>query len=272
VEELARLAGELDLDGHLVAGMLVLARVGPLVSLVPFFGGQSLSPAVRLVVAAAITLAIYPAVPTSGLELGSTGMVALLLLREVLVGAALGFLASLAFHALAMAGELVDLARGSTSSRVLEPASGEEQSPLATLHFQLGVVLFLIMGGHRAFLAVLVGSYGTVPLVGPVPSPSGVGALALLAAELTAGAIAAALLLSAPAVLAVFLTDLAFGVVGRTAPQLGTYFMAMPLRAFVGLAMVLLALGALLPDLAPFVGAAVTAVRRAIPLLGASPG
>lgn len=266
--ELLELARSLELTGHLVALFLVLARISPLVVLLPFLGGPSLSSVVRTVVAVAIAVAIFPVAAPGPLDHLSAGFVLLLLLKELLVGTCLGLLGAMAFHTLAMAGQLVDQSRGVTMASVLDPATGAEQSPLASFQLQLGVVLFLLMGGHRAFLAAVAGSYEVIPLDELPLSTAGTRDAALLLARLVGGAIAAALMLAAPAISAIVLTDLALGLLGRTAPQVGTYFMAMPLRAAIGLAMALLSLSVVFDEVTAFLGQAVSVVEHAIQLLG----
>jgi flagellar biosynthetic protein FliR len=261
VNELAELARQLELSGVLVAGALVLARVSPLVVLAPFLGGPALPTPVRTVVALAVAAAVLPAALAAPPQQVDAGLFLLLLLKEATVGTCLGLLAAVAFHVLAMAGELVDLTRGVSQSQVMGFFAGEEQSPLASLQLQLGVVLFVLMGGHRAFLAAVAGSYDAVPL-GELPlAASGLREVAMLSARLVGGAIAAALMLAAPAVVAVTATDLAMGLLGRAAPQLGTYFMALPLRAAVGLALALLALSLVAGEIVPAL-AQVAAVAR----------
>jgi flagellar biosynthetic protein FliR len=268
VGELVELAQRLELTGHLVALVLVLARVTPLVVLLPFLGGSSLSPAVRTVVALAVAAVVFPAASSGPLGDLPGGFVLVLMLKEALVGTCLGLLGAVVFHTLAMTGQLVDQARGVTTASVTDPMTGEEMSPLASFHLQLAVALFLLMGGHRAFLAAVAGSYETIPL-GELPiSDAGTRDAALLLARLVGGAIAAALMLAGPAISAIVLTDLALGLLGRTAPQIGTYFMAMPLRAAVGLAMALLSLSVVFDEIGTFLGQAVAVVQGAVRLLG----
>lgn len=266
--ELAELARQLELSGYLLAGLLVLARVSPLIVLTPFLGGPTLSAAVRTVVALAVAAAVLPTAFREPLEGIDAGVFVVLMLKEAVVGASLGLLAAVAFHTLSMAGQLIDQARGATMSQLQSPQTGEEQSPLASLHLQLGVVLFLLMGGHRAFLAALAGSYEVIPLAELPLSPSGLREMALLSSRLVGAAIAAALMLAAPAVAAIMMSDLALGLVGRTAPQLGTFFMAMPLRAAVGLAMVLFALSLVIDEIVPYLEQVTRIVRQTTELLG----
>lgn len=265
--ELADLARQLELSGILLAGVLVLSRVSPLIVLTPFLGGPTLSAAVRTVAALAVAAAVFPAAFDDPLENIDAGVFLVLMLKEAVVGTCLGILAAVAFHTLSMAGQLIDQARGATMSQLQNPQTGDEQSPLASLHLQLGIVLFLMVGGHRAFLAAVAGSYEVIPLAELPLSPLGLQAMALLSSRLVGAAIAAALMLAAPAVLAIMMSDLALGLVGRTAPQLGTYFMAMPLRAALGLAMVLLALSFVVDEIIPYLEYVTTIVRHTTELL-----
>jgi len=267
VTELADLARQLELSGYLLAAVLVLARVSPLIVLTPFLGGPTLSAAVRTVAAIAVAAAVFPTAFDGPIEGVDAGVFVVLMLKEFVVGTGLGLLASIAFHALSMAGQLVDQARGATMSQLQNPQTGDESSPLASLHLQLGVVLFLLVGGHRAFLAAVAGSYEVIPLLELPLSPSGLGAVALLSAQLVGGAIAAALMLAAPAVTAIMMSDLALGLIGRTAPQLGTYFMAMPLRAALGLTMVLLSLSLIVDEVVPMLEYVVSLARHTMTLL-----
>lgn len=267
MNELLELASRLEITDQVLALFLVLARVSPMVLLLPFLGGSSLSAAVRTVVAGAIAVAILPLAYTGPLDGLTMGMLLVILLKELLVGTCLGFLGAIAFHTLAMTGELVDQSRGVTMARILDPATGSEASPLASFHLQLAVVLFLLMGGHRAFLAAVAGSYEAIPLAELPVSADGVRAFALLTARLVGSAFAAALMLAAPAISAIVLTDIAFGFLGRAAPQVGTYFMALPLRAAVGLAMVLLSLSLVFDEVSAVLLGAVELARQTTELL-----
>lgn len=264
---LAELAGRLEVTDQVLALFLVLARVSPLVLLLPFLGGSSLSAAVRTILSLAVAVAVFPLAYTGPLEGLTVGMLLVILLKELLVGTCLGFLGAIAFHTLAMTGELVDQSRGVTLAAVLDPTTGSEASPLASFHLQLAVVLFLLLGGHRAFLAAIAGSYEAIPLAELPVSAAGMRAFALLTARLVGGAFAAALMLAAPAISAIMLTDVAFGLLGRAAPEVGTYFMALPLRAAIGLAMVLLSLSLVFDEVSAVLLGAVDLARQATELL-----
>jgi flagellar biosynthesis protein FliR len=59
----------------------------------------------------------------------------------------------------------------------------------------------------------------------------------------TAMLLESTLALAAPAVVALFVTDLVLGAIARMAPQIPVYFVGMPLKAMAGVGIVLIGLG-----------------------------
>lgn len=240
VTDLEELFGSDEVVRTVILAILVLARVVPLVLFVPFFAGSSSSTSLRVILSFALLAALFPNATSGVGALGlSLGQVGLLFWKEVVVGLSLGVLTAVGFHTLTMAGQLIDQARG-VDSTMLDPLGGDARSPLAALHLLLGVVLFLIIGGHRAFLAAVAGSYELVPLVELPLAAAGMQAGALNLARLFGAAFAGALLLAAPAVLALLLSEVIVGFLGRTAPGFATSLSLVPLRAALGLAMAML--------------------------------
>ncbi len=251
-----------DPTAVLVGAGLVAVRVLSLLTFVPVFGVRSIPTPVRIALAVLLAAVLYPAV-SGGAEIpaGAVALVALAA-KEALVGAVLGFVVALAFAALDMAGRLVDATRGSTLAEVIDPLSGERTSPLGELHVQVGLLVFLAIGGHRALILGLAGSYETIPLAAFPGASSGLAPLASGAIRLTADALLVGLLLAAPALVALWVSEIALGLLGRAAPQVGVHFVGMPLRAAIGLAMVLLALSAMMPAIAELFGQAIDAASR----------
>jgi flagellar biosynthesis protein FliR len=258
---LARFGLPSDPTAVLVAGGLVAARVFALLTFVPAFGVRSLPAPVRIALALVLAVVLYPAVAPATLPHGPVAILALVA-KEVLVGASLGFVVALAFAALDMAGRLVDATRGATLAEVLDPLTAERTSPLAELHVQVGLLTFLALGGQRALVLALARSYETVPLAAFPTATRGLAPLAGGAIRLSADAIAVALVLAAPALVALYLSEIALGLLGRAAPQVGVFFVGMPLRAAVGLLAVLVALGAMTPVLAHLFGMALGAAAH----------
>jgi type III secretion protein SpaR/YscT/HrcT len=232
----------------LALGGLLVARLLPVTFVAPFFGGPLVPAPVKIAVAVALAVLLYPAARVSlggPLPEGSLLYVGLLL-KELLVGFAIAFVATLVFRAVEMAGQAVDVLRGANLATALAPELGERVSVLADFWVQTLVVLFLAQGGHRVFLVAFAHSYAVLP-VGSIPEP----ALGLWPATewilvLTGHLLAVALALAAPALSALFLADVVLGLMARVAPQIQVFFLGMPLKALLAVAVVFLAVEVLL--------------------------
>lgn len=221
---------------------LVTARIVPIVQLAPFLGGKATPQTVKMGIAFAMTAIVYPTmwstgtvalVPSSGLE------IAVLIMKELLIGVTLGFVTSLIFESVRIAGQVIDNARGQTMATAMVPQLPSRVSVTADLLYQLAIVFFLLMGGHRIFVAVLVQSFVEVP---PLAFPEFAGSttdLALLIARYSADSITFGVLLGFPVMASILLADLFLGLVNKAAPQINVFFLGMPLKASLGVFVVL---------------------------------
>jgi flagellar biosynthesis protein FliR len=266
--ELLRVVSHVDLSLTLLAAGAVLARVAPVIWLAPFLGGRLVPTLVKTTLALALTVAIAPQLlpQVERLHQAAPLVQAAVLLKEAAVGAALGFVVGLAFLAAEAAGRLADTARGANLAEVIEPQLGGRTSPLGDLHFQLALVLFLALGGHRLFLLGLGASYEALPLAS-FPAAAGLKGLALLAARLTADVLLLALTLAAPVVAALLLTDVTLGIVNRFVPSANVFFLAMPLKALIGIGVLVLSVGLLAGVLPRVLEGAVVQVSRLLGVL-----
>lgn len=260
---------EAELVPALYAGGAAVARAAPAVFLAPFLGGRLVPTLVKSALCLALALALAPALLPSAKPLVGAPplLVGALLVKEVAIGAAMGFLVAIVFLGVEAAGRLADTARGANLSEALVPQLGTRSSPLGDLHLQLALVLFLALGGHRVFLEAFGASYALLPL-DRFPAADRIGAFASLAARLSGELFLVALALAAPVLAALFLTDLTLGVMNRFVPQLQVFFLAMPLKALLGIAILVLAVGAIASALPPMLDAAVRQVSAAVTLLG----
>ncbi len=218
--------------------LAILARVAPAIWVSPFPGGRFVPATVKLAVSLMLAAVLYPAVAPAAATLAglSAQALAAVVLKEALVGAALGFVVATAFWAAEAAGWLADRAR-----------AGEQgaASPMANLMLLLTVIIFVSLGGHHIFISALAGSYAALPLAA-FPTPAGVAGFAMLSMRLTGDLLLVALTLAAPVLATLWLADLAMGLAGRSvAAGPGGFFVTMPLRAVLGVLVMALAVGVL---------------------------
>lgn len=250
-----------EIEQLLAVAWLLVARLLPLVLLVPVFGVRG-APAAWLVIASvALAAALMPSASASAPTLPSDELALVVLsARELCLGALYALALALPFWALEWGGRLTDQWRGALSS-------GHGPSAFGDLYLWIGIAAFLAIGGHRVVIAALADGLRSHPL-GVVSAGGGFGVLALSSAHLAADALAAAFMLAAPVAAVLALFDVALGVVARAAPALPGFALAVPVKAALALGVALMGSAVLLGQLPGAFSEALAAARR---LLEAAP-
>ncbi|GAB6158014.1 flagellar biosynthetic protein FliR [Desulfotomaculum varum] len=227
---------------YITVFFLVLIRMASFVASCALFNLPGIPALVKaglsFVLAALVTPLVMPAVP----ELpGGVWQFALVVLGEAGVGLGLGLVCTFIFNAARMAGQLLDFQIGFAMSAVMDPLSGSMNTLLSRFFFFLTLVLFMNMDGHHALIRALVKSYQLVPL-----TAAGInGEITLLMIRIFTDTFALAVQICAPVVAVLVITDLAMGLIGKTAPQLNIFQLGFPLKIAVGLSVLAVLLPAL---------------------------
>jgi len=236
---------------QLVGFVLVVARLAPLFVLAPLFSSKMIPIRVRGIVAVALALGLTPLavrgheVPVDPLTIGS------LLAKELLVGLTFAFVIGILFASLGVAGALLDTLVGFSFGATVDPISGNQGSAvMAQLYALVGVMVFIAIGGDGWMIKGLAETYDLVPLLA-FPS---MGALVGGANAAFTQIFVSALQIAAPVLIAVTITDAAFGIVSRVSPQMNVFAVGMPAKIIVAL----IILGASLPFVAGFMGDSLT--------------
>ena len=222
-----------SLPGLAFAFVLVLSRTGAIVMLLPGLGEADAPSTVRAGLALALSMlllpVIAPLVPAPPEGLSAAGMV----VAELLVGGALGWLARLPALALSMAGAIASTSMGLSSVIQYDTALAAQSSALARLLGLLAPVLVLATGLYELPLSALVGSYQLLPPGTIMPA----GPLAQSVQQTVSMAFGLALRLSTPFVLAGLLVQAGLGMLARLVPQLQVFSVAVPGQILGGLAL-----------------------------------
>ena len=223
---------------------LVLARVSPLFVLAPLFSSKMMPARVKGIVAVGLSIGLTP-IAVHGQTLPTDPMaVAGLLVVQFLVGLAFAFAVGMVLAAVEAAGSLTDMVAGFSFGSVVDPINGNPSGAMTNLYSLVGLAMFIAIGGDAWTLRGLQRTFDLVPLT---KAP----AIATLTSgvEQAFGTIfVAAVEVCAPVILALLITDVAFGMVSRIVPQLNVFGVGFPMK--VGVAMLVVA--ASLPFLGSF--------------------
>ena len=229
----------LEFHRWILAAVLVMARFGGAFAICPALT-ESMIPGVARR-AATIGLAwiaipfVHANMPPGEPLWWMFGIVAL---KEALLGALVGFFAAIPFWVAENVGNFIDNQRGATMGEVYSPLNGSQVSTTGIFFTQLVSTLFFVGGAVFVFLGALYKSYLLWPVCGSwgALSPE-TPALALGALD---GMLRTTVVVAAPVIILMFLATLGLGLVNRTAPQLNVFFLSMPVKSALGVAMLVI--------------------------------
>ena len=221
-------------------GALIFSRIGAVLLMLPGIGESYVSPRIRLSLALAVTLVLWPVIVGGLPALPATvsGMAGWVI-REVIVGLMIGALLRSFLTALATAGEIVALQTTLAFAQTASPMQAQPGSTIGAFLMLLGTAMIFATNTHHLFIAGLVGSYDLIPLAGPLLT----GDFATLAIRTLGDAFMLGVQLSAPLLVFALIFNLASGLVGRVMPSFQVFFAAAPLSILLGLSVFALSLG-----------------------------
>lgn len=213
--------------------LLVFLRTGCLLFFWPVWDSRFIPVQVRVFSLLVISLALTPLVAQFLPPLPDTWTKVLgIVLREFLFGLSLGLLVRFLLAGAQMAGNLLSIQMGFGLATLLDPHSQGQATVLADLFLTLALLVFLAIDGHHFLLRFLVLSFQEVPMGDLFPQP---GNLVSLVPKVGALMYRLALMLAAPVLAALFLTQVALGLLARAVPQIQVMILSFPLTIALGL-------------------------------------
>ncbi len=225
-----------------VTAVLVFLRVGAAMALLPAFGERSVPQRIRLSLALAFSIVIFPAVSDRLAPVVSAqDPQPVFLATEVIAGLVIGIVLRLFILALQMAGSIA--AQSTSLSQIFGGAAGVEPQPaIGHIMVVAGLALAVITGLHVRIAEVFILSYDMMP-AGVFPGP---GMLSEWGIGRIAKAFSLAFSLAAPFIVASLIYNVTLGVINRAMPQLMVAFIGAPAITAGGLILLFLVLPSLL--------------------------
>jgi flagellar biosynthetic protein FliR len=216
---------------------LVMMRCTGLVFAAPLFGHHAIPTLVKFGMAAAFTIAL--ATP-AGASAGSMPLV-LAAPIELIIGLSIGFILSLSFSAVELAGRVISIQLGLSLGSVFSPTQEEASTAIDPFFSVLAGLLFLAMGLHLAVIRVLANSFVMYPIGSGWPAD-----LSLTGAQTAALAMELGVRVAMPIALVLLLVELSVALLSRAIPQINVFILGLPLKMLVGFAVLAMAMPALI--------------------------
>jgi flagellar biosynthetic protein FliR len=211
--------------------VLVFARVGAMVMLLPGFGESNIPARVKLSIALLLTLIILPLHRNAyHVDLTSISSLGVLMVHELIIGIVLGATARVTLSALNVAGSVIAQQLGLGFVTAVDPTQGQQGQIIGNFLTILGLTLLFATDSHYLVIAALSESYRIFSPGEIMPT----GDVAALATSAFSAAFKIGLQLSAPFLVFGLVFNIGLGVLARLMPQMQVYFVGVPLSIFAG--------------------------------------
>jgi flagellar biosynthetic protein FliR len=225
------------------AFMLVFARIGAMVMLLPGLGESNIPMRIKLSAALLLTLIMLP-LHRAAYHVDMTSMAGLLvlMLHEIVIGIVLGATARVTLSALQVAGSIIAQQMGLGFVSTVDPTQGQQGLLIGNFLTLLGITMLFATDSHYLVIAALDDSY-KVFSPGEIMSS---GDVASLATSAFTAAFRIGLQLSAPFLVFGLVFNIGLGVLARLMPQMQVYFVGVPLSILAGFLIFALVLTAMM--------------------------
>jgi len=241
-----------ELSGIILVYLLVFARTGTMMMLLPALGEGGIPANVRLVLALAVTVALAPTVQHAYPQAAPVGVMplALLVAQEATAGILIGGMSRIIMGSLQTAGYLIATQTGLAYAQTVDPTQHEQGAAIGNFFALMGAVLIFSTDMHHLAIGAIAGSYKMLPPGAALPT----GDMAELTVRLVSASFVLGFQLAAPFLVFGFALYAALGILARLMPQLQVFFVAMPINILFGFVLLALLLGSMMTLFLNFYG------------------
>lgn len=217
------------------------ARISGLFMVMPLLGSRMVSQRIRILLAVAVTLVLVPVLPPmpkpDAISLASF----IIILQQLLIGIVMGFIVELLTQVFVIAGQLIAMQTGLGIATTVDPSQGASVVVISQWFLFMVSLVFIALNGHLVLIEVLADSFYSMPISDTGFSATDYG----LIIRWSGWMFSTALIIALPALVALLIVNLAFGVMTRAAPQLNIFALGFPVTMVVGIFILWLNMGEL---------------------------
>jgi len=226
-----------------LAFLLILFRISGMMLSAPLFSMRNIPMQGKLGLALGFTMILFPLHASSLVVPKDLMQFALLAMQETVIGLLLGYVVSLIFMGLQMAGEYVSMQMGLSVANMLDPVTQTQSPIVGQFFFYFAALIFLSLNIHHGLIVGLDRSFNFIPLghfIGEGHLTGGLMTERFI--KLTSEMFIMSLMVGAPLMGLLMATDIALSFVAKVMPQMNVFMVAMPLKVLVGLLAILVSL------------------------------
>ncbi|GGD72822.1 flagellar biosynthetic protein FliR [Lacimicrobium alkaliphilum] len=211
--------------------LLPFMRIAGLFAAMVGISAKTVPPPVRALLTLFLSLVIMPLVPPVPIdEMVSVGTW-VLVIQQLIIGIAIGFISTLVLNTFVIAGQIVAMQTGLGFASIVDPVNGINVPAVGQFYLILATLLFWAFDGHLTMIRMIVMSFEAFPIGEAWFQPQQFKALAHWGGWM----FVAALTLSLAPIVSLLLINLAFGVMTKAAPQLNVFTIGFAIAQIAGL-------------------------------------
>jgi flagellar biosynthetic protein FliR len=211
--------------------LLPFMRISGMFATMVGLGAKSVPMSVRSLLTLFLTLLIIPIIPPVQLdELVSAGTF-VLVIQQLIIGIALGFISNMVLNSFVLAGQVVAMQTGLGFASIVDPVNGISVPAVGQFYLILATLLFWALDGHLAMIRMVVMSFDAFPIGEAWLQPEQFRDIAHWAGWMFVSALTVSL---AP-IVSLLIVNLAFGVMTKAAPQLNIFSLGFTIAQIMGL-------------------------------------
>ncbi|MDR1811810.1 MAG: flagellar biosynthetic protein FliR [Candidatus Fibromonas sp.] len=219
--------------------ILVLVRIATIVFLLPVFTINTVPATVKAAISLLLAILVFPQLPLVGFAIANSPVFFfMIVLEQVFIGLVIGFVASFLIYFVVMGGEWIARDIGLMQG-AMNPFTEFQSDLFSIILTIIMVVIFLASGGHYFFIRVLFESFQYIPMGNFVWDTRSFTAILIL---LSASSFVVAFQFAAPILGAIFACTVTLGLMNRVMPQLQVWMLGIPLKIFLGTAILMYSL------------------------------
>jgi len=243
---------------------LLLVRTTAFVMMMPILSQKIVPKQAKAGLVVMICFLMWPSANTNTIILDVNFIsYTILVLKEIIIAAAIGLCAQMIFATIQMAGQIISYQMGLAVANVFDPATSTQVSVIGQFINTIGILIWLSVGAHHIFIGGLVSSYDIAP-IGANWQIGGLDSILSLASNI----FYIGLKIAAPIVILVVLINVSLGLISRAVPQIQVFFVSFPLTIGLGLFALMTSLPAIATLISDQYKALATEVPKIIMILG----
>ena len=213
-----------------------MLRISALLLTAPLFSLDALTLPIRIMMALAVTVFVYPLIQWPVIDPVTANGV-LQIVNQLFIGAMMGLMLQIAVGALTLAGQTISSSMGLSMATLIDPSIGNVPV-IAQFIVICSTLVFLGFGGHVIMLSMVLDSFRAVPIGATILGQVAFGKVVAWSSMIFLGGV----LIALPVMVSLLFINIGLGVITRAAPSLNIFSVGFPASIAAGFLILIFAM------------------------------